>query len=441
MKMMNDKWKHTINKLETKGYEAFLVGGAVRDIIMGKTPDDADIATNATPDEVKEVFSEYTTIDTGIKHGTVTVIFDGIPFEITTYRTEEGYSDGRHPDNVSFTKNIKDDLSRRDFTMNSIAFSPDLGFVDPYGGKYDIKNKTIRCVGKSTERFIEDSLRILRAIRFSSVLGFEIEKETEKAMFECRELLTKVSCERVYTELTKLLCGKNVRQVLMKYSDIIAVVIPEIQAMKGFNQHNFHHKYDLLGHTATVTQNIAAKSHLRLAAFLHDVAKPLCMSFDEKGVGHFYGHPSLSAKIADDILRRLKSDNRTREAVVTLIKLHDNPIDESERIIKRKLRSIGSDMLFDLIELQRADTSGLADEFHSRYAHFDNLIALTENILIQEDCFSLKDLDINGNDITALGYQGRIVGEILNILLDAVIDGKAENIKEQLIDYIKRNGL
>ncbi len=441
MKMMSDKWKHIINKLETKGYEAFLVGGAVRDIIMGKTPDDTDITTNATPDEIKEVFSGYTTIETGIKHGTVTVLFDGTPFEITTYRTEEGYSDGRHPDNVSFTKNIKDDLSRRDFTMNSIAFNPGTGFVDPFDGESDIKNKIIRCVGKPAERFTEDSLRILRALRFSSVLGFQIEDETEKAMFDCCELLSNVSAERVFIELTKLLCGKNVKQVLMKYSDIVSVIIPEIKTMKGFNQHNFHHKYDLLGHTATVTQNISPQVHLRLAAFLHDVAKPLCMSFDEKGVGHFYGHPSLSAKIADDILRRLKSDNRTRESVVTLIKLHDNPIDESERIIKRKLRSIGRDMLFDLIELQRADTSGLADEFHSRYTHFDNLIALTENILIQEDCFSLKNLNINGNDIKALGYQGRKIGEILNILLDAVIDGKAENRKEQLIEYIKRNGL
>ncbi len=441
MKNLNENWKLIINKLETKGYEAYLVGGAVRDIIMNKTPSDVDITTNATPVEMKEVFSEYTTIDTGIKHGTVTVIFDGTPFEITTYRTESGYSDGRHPDLVSFTKDIKDDLSRRDFTMNSIAFSPDSGFVDPYGGKYDIKNKTIRCVGKPTERFTEDSLRILRALRFSSVLGFQIEDETEKAMFDCCELLSNISTERVFTELTKLLCGKNVKQVLMKYSDIIAVIIPEIKAMKGFNQHNFHHKYDLLGHTATVTQNISPKVHLRLAAFLHDIAKPLCMSFDDNGVGHFYGHPSLGAKIADDILRRLKSDNRTRESVVTLIKLHDNPIEESERIIKRKLRTIGKDMLFDLIELQCADTSGLADEYHTRYTHFDRLAALTENILRKEECFSLKNLDINGNDVTELGYQGRKVGKILNTLLDAVIDGKAENSKEQLIEYIKRNGL
>lgn len=441
MKMLNENWKHIINKLENNGYEAFLVGGAVRDIIMSKLPDDADITTNATPDEVKKVFSQYTVIDTGIKHGTVTVVLNTTPFEITTYRTEEGYSDGRHPDIVYFTKNITDDLSRRDFTMNSIAFNPGTGFVDPFDGESDIKNKTIRCVGKPIERFTEDSLRILRALRFSAVLGFEIESETEKAMYDCCKLLINVSSERIYTELTKLLCGNNIRQVLMKYSDIISVVIPEIKAMKGFNQHNFHHKYDLLGHTATVTQNIPAKVHLRLAAFLHDVAKPLCMSFDEKGIGHFYGHPSLGAKIADDILRRLKSDNKTREAVVTLIKLHDNPIEESEKIIKRKLRSIGKDMFYDLIELQRADTSGLADEFHTRYEHFDNLVILTEDILKQEECFSLKNLRINGNDIMNLGYKGRRVGEILNILLDAVIDGKTENSKEQLVEYIKRNGL
>lgn len=441
MKNLNDNWKHIINKLETNGYEAYLVGGAVRDIIMKKTPNDTDITTNATPEEVKKVFCEHSTIDTGLKHGTVTLIIEEIPFEITTYRTESGYSDGRHPDLVLFSKNIRDDLSRRDFTMNSIAFNQNVGFIDPFNGISDIKNKTIRCVGNPTERFTEDSLRILRALRFSSVLGFEIEEETEKALYDCRELLSNISPERVYIELTKLLCGKNVRTVLMKYSDVIAIVVPEIKAMKGFNQHNFHHKYDLLGHTATVTQNISPKVHLRLAAFLHDVAKPLCMSFDKDDVGHFYGHPSLGAKIADEILRRLKSDNRTREAVTTLIKLHDNPIEESERIIKRKLRTIGKDMLFDLIELQRADTSGLADEFHTRFEHFDKLIALTESIVTQEECFSLKNLDINGNDIIALGYQGRKVGDILNILLDEVIDGKTENSKEKLIEYIKRNGL
>lgn len=441
MKNINDNWKHIINKLETDGYEAYLVGGAVRDIIMNKNPNDADITTNATPLEVKEVFSEHTTIDTGIKHGTVTVIFEGTPFEVTTYRTESNYSDGRHPDKVTFSKNINDDLSRRDFTMNSIAFNLESGFVDPFDGQKDIENEIIRCVGNPAERFAEDSLRILRAMRFSSVLGFRIEEETERAMFDCRELLKNVSCERVYTELTKLLCGINVSQVLIKYSEIIAVVIPEIKDMKGFNQHNFHHKYDLLGHTAAVTQNIYPKVHLRLAAFLHDVAKPLCMSFDEDNVGHFYGHPSMGAKIADEILKRLKSDNRTREAVITLIKLHDNPIEESERIIKRKLRTIGKDLLFDLIELQRADTSGLADEFHTRFEHFDRLITLTEKIITQEECFSLKNLDINGNDIIALGYYGKKIGEILNILLDAVIDGKTENNKEQLIEYIKRNGL
>ncbi len=437
MENINYKWKHIIKLLETNGYEAYLVGGAVRDIIMKKQPDDADITTNATPDQIKDVFSEYTTIDTGIKHGTVTVVYNKEPYEITTYRTEKGYSDGRHPDNVSFTKNINEDLSRRDFTMNSIAYNPQKGFADPFCGEQDIKNHIIRCVGNPAERFTEDSLRILRALRFSSVLGFQIEEETEKAMHKCCKLLSNVSPERVYVELTKMLCGKNIRQVLMKYSDIISAVIPEIKAMKGFNQHNFHHKYDLLGHTATVTQNISPAVHLRLAAFLHDVAKPLCMSFDENGTGHFYRHPSLGAKAADEILRRLKCDNKTREAVVTLIKLHDNPIEESERIIKRKLRTIGKDMLFDLIELQRADTSGLADEFHSRFEHFDKLEALTADILKREECFSLKDLDINGNDIIKLGYQGKKVGEILNGLLDAVIDGKAENSKAQLIEYVK----
>lgn len=439
MKSLNEKAIFVIDKLNSRGFDAYLVGGAVRDLIMGKEPKDTDITTSALPQQTEDVFSDYPVIETGIKHGTVTLLLDHTPIEITTFRTESGYSDGRHPDKVDFTKDIALDLLRRDFTMNSIAYCPQKGLVDPFCGKKDINAKIIRCIGEPKERFTEDSLRILRAMRFSSVLGFTVEEETEKAMFDCKNLLCNISVERIYVELIKLLCGKNVRDVLLKYSDILAVVIPEVKAMKGFDQHNFHHKYDLLGHTAKVTESIVPVPHLRLAAFLHDIAKPNCMTFDEDGIGHFYGHPALGAKMADEILSRLRCDNETREKVIKLIKHHDNPIEESERIIRRKLRSIGKDLLLDLIALQKADTMGLANEFQYRHKHFSTLTEMTENILEQEQCFSLKDLAVNGHDMIELGFIGREIGEKLDMLLEAVIDEKLENKKDCLIAELKKH--
>ena len=438
MVFLSEKADFIINRLNKHGFRAFIVGGAVRDILMGKEPTDTDITTDALPEETKAVFSDYNVIETGIKHGTVTVVIDSTPVEITTFRTEGAYSDGRHPDSVSFTRNIEDDLSRRDFTMNSIAYNSTDGITDPFGGAKDIKMGVIRCVGNPGLRFTEDSLRILRAMRFSSVLGFEIEKETSEAMLCCRELLKNVSAERIYTELTKMLCGKNIKSVLLKYADIFAVIIPDIGKMQSFNQHNFHHKYDLLGHTAAVTESIEPVHHLRLAALLHDIGKPYCMSFDEAGVGHFYKHPSIGADIADKILRNLKADNSTREKVIKLIKWHDTPIEESERIIKRKLRSMGEEMLYDLIRLKRADTKGLADEFHIRSEHFDRLEQIISDVIEKQQCFSLKDLAINGNDAASLGFKGKSIGNALNFALEAVMDG-TENSYEVLIRLIKEN--
>lgn len=436
MVKLDSKALFVIDKLNESGFDAYLVGGAVRDMIMGKEPKDTDIATSALPHQTEEVFRDFPIIETGLKHGTVTLLLEHTPIEITTFRTESTYTDGRHPDKVDFTTDIAKDLSRRDFTMNSIAYCPKKGFVDPFGGKSDIEKGIIRCVGVPKERFTEDSLRILRAMRFSSVSGFKIEEETQKAMHECKELLSNISVERIFSETVKMLCGKNVKDVLLNYSDILAVAIPEIGRMKGFDQHNFHHKYDLLEHTAVVTESIAPSVHLRLSAFLHDVAKPYCMSFDEKGVGHFYGHPALGAKMAEDILNRLKCDNETKEKVIKLIKLHDNPIEKSERIVKRKLRSIGKDLLFDLIALQKADTMGLSDEFQSRHEHFRILTEMTQRIISEEQCFSLKDLAVNGHDLIKLGFKGKEIGEKLCELLEAVIDGKIENEREVLLQSL-----
>ncbi len=436
MKILSDKANFVIEKLEKSGFEAFAVGGCIRDILMGIPAHDYDITTNATTDEIKKVFSDCKTIDTGIKHGTVTVLIEKEPFEITTYRLESTYTDNRHPDKVIFTKRLTDDLSRRDFTVNSIAYCPLKGFVDPFDGKSDTEKKIIRAVGKAEERFREDSLRILRGLRFASVLGFEIESETKEAMISCRHLIKNISRERVFTELSKLLCGENVRSVLTEFADVFAEVIPEIKDMKGFEQHNFHHIYDVLTHTAVVIESTPPLLHLRLAALFHNVAKPYCFSLDEEGTGHFYAHASKSALIAEKRLTELRCDNKTKEAIIRLIKAHDTPIEESERIIMRRLNSMGEELFFDLIKLKRADTAGLAPEFHSRSEHFDRLEETAREILEKEECFSLKSLEVNGNDMIELGFKGREIGERLNFLLEAVIEGKVKNERDELLKFI-----
>ncbi len=439
MKLLSKQALAIIEQLHSCGYEAYAVGGCTRDMLMGRENHDTDITTSATPEEIKKVLSSFRNIDTGIKHGTVTVIIDGIPFEVTTYRTEKGYSDGRHPDEVIFTRSLEEDLKRRDFTVNSIAYCPEKGFADPFGGREDIERKIIRCVGKPKERFTEDSLRILRGLRFASVLGFEIEKNTADAMRECKELLNIVSKERIFSELSKLLCGENVRDILVNYSDILEVVLPEIKGMKDFDQHNYHHIYDILEHTAAVTESIPPVPHLRFAALFHDCGKTDCFSKDENGTGHFYSHPSISSRKANEALLRLKSDTKTREAVVKLVKVHDTPIEESERIIKKRLRSMGEELFFDLVKLQRADTKGLAPKFHCRESHFDTLEKMAKQIIADEECFSIKDLKINGNDLINKGFIGKEIGNALASALEAVIDEKVKNEKEELLAFCIKN--
>lgn len=439
MKILCDGADYIINKLMKSGFEAFAVGGCVRDLIMNIPADDYDITTNATTEEIQAVFSQERIIETGIKHGTVTVMIDSVGYEVTTYRLESTYSDNRHPDKVIFTRKLSDDLSRRDFTMNSIAYNEKLGFVDLFGGREDIEKKLIRCVGVPDERFGEDALRILRALRFSSVLGFEIEDETKASILRNRRLIKNISRERIFTEISKLLCGKDVRRVLTEFSEVLGEIIPEINAMKGFNQHNFHHIYDVLTHTAVVTESIAPVIHLRLAALFHDIAKPFCFSLDENGTGHFYSHATKSTEITERALTELKCDNKTKETVLRLIKAHDAPIEESERIIKRRLGSMGQELFFDLIRLQRADTAGLAPEFAERNAHFDRLEEIAKDILEKDECFSLKHLVIKGEDIIELGFSGREIGKVLNALLEAVIDNKVENKREKLIEYAVNN--
>ena len=439
MLFIPEKAETIFELLQTKGYECFLVGGCVRDMIMGIAPHDIDITTNATPDEVKAVFSDFHTLDIGIKHGTVTVMNDGEPIEITTYRKESTYSDGRHPDAVTFSRNIRDDLSRRDFTTNAIAYSPSTGIVDPFGGMNDIENKILRCVGNPVERFEEDSLRILRGLRFASVLGFSIDKATEEAMYSCRELINIVSPERIFTEISKLLCGKNAGEIISRYSDILAVALPEIKDMKGFEQHNFHHIYDVLNHTAKVVDSVYPAVDLRFAALFHDCGKPDCFSIDENGVGHFYSHASISAQKAKEALTRLRCDNATKEKVVKLVKIHDTPIEPDSKTVKKKLQKYGEEIFFDLIKLQRADNMGLSPEFLYRQETYDKLEEIARQVIEENQCFSLKDLAVGGRDMISLGLKGKDIGTALDELLKAVIEEKCANDKESLMLYYHKN--
>lgn len=428
-----------ISILEEAGFEAYIVGGCVRDMLMGKEINDIDITTNASPEETKQAFSHLRTIDTGIKHGTVTVIIEHYPVEITTYRIDIGYSDGRHPDSVAFTRSLHEDLARRDFTVNAIAYNPKTGIIDPFDGEYDIKNMIMRCVGDATRRFTEDSLRILRGLRFSATLGFTLEAETMYAATECRHLLKNVSAERIYTELSKMLCGKDIRRVLLTYPEIFEEILPEVRRMNGFNQKNFHHIYDVWAHTAAVTASIEPVPHLRFAALLHDCGKPDCFSIDSDGVGHFYKHARKSTDKAEAALIRLKSDNFTKARVTQLIKLHDTPIDPDEKVIKKKLGKYGEELFFDLIRLQRADNMGQSPDFRFRQEIYNQIEAIARGILESNQCFSLKDLAIKGNDLSAFGLKGREIGEALGILLNAVIDGKVENTNDALSEYYHTN--
>ena len=434
-----DEVKTAISTLAANGFEAYIVGGCVRDSLLGDKPKDYDITTSAEPEEVEKIFSNYRVIETGIKHGTVTVLINKMPLEITTFRIDSDYSDNRHPTNVTFTKSLEEDTARRDFTMNALAYNDERGICDFYGGSEDIKNKIIRCVGDSNQRFNEDALRIMRAIRFSSVLGFKIEDNTKRAIFQNKELLKNISSERIANELVKLLCGENVRKVLLEYIDVLGVVIPELLPMKGFDQRNIHHIYDILEHTAVAVENIEPTPILRLTALFHDIGKPKCF-FMKNGEGHFYGHSEVGAKMTENILSRLKFDNNTKNTVTKLVKIHDVQIEETEAAVKRCMNKHTSEIFFMLLKMKRADTLAQSPICRDRLEYLDRLEKTAREIIAQNACFSLKDLTINGSDLIEMGFKpGREIGVILKNLLDEVIGGKLPNKKEELIKFTKEN--
>ena len=433
--------KTAVELLKNSGFEAFLIGGSVRDFIMGLPIGDIDITTNATPTQVKEVFSDFRVIETGIKHGTVTVLIDNEPLEITTYRNESTYSDNRHPDSVTFSKSLSDDVVRRDFTMNAIAYDFSYGFRDHVNGIDDIKNQTIRCIGDAETRFREDALRILRALRFSSVLGFSIEESTKSAIHKCKDLLHNISAERIRDEFTKLICGKNVYAVLQEFSDVISVFIPEIKHCIGFEQKNRHHCYDVYTHTLKAVEISRPDITIRLSLFFHDIGKPIVAHFDENGEQHYYGHPKKSAELTEEIMTRLRFDNETKNKVVNFVALHDSPITVNnntypdKKRLKKIMSKIGKEEIFNLIHIKYCDNSAQNPEYFRGEDFYNSAYSMIDEIISQQECFSIKDLKINGNDLTKMGYKGKQIGETLNTLLDLVINEKLRNDPLELCDY------
>ena len=428
-----------LDLLAAAGYEAYLVGGAVRDYVReNRQGKDWDITTSALPEEVERVFAGYRLIETGLKHGTVTVVIDGEPLEITTYRVDGSYSDHRRPDSVSFTRSLREDVERRDFTMNALAYNPSAGVVDLVGGVKDIEAKILRCVGDPDRRFQEDALRILRALRFASVLGLEIESATAEAANKNKALLKEIAAERIKVELTKMLCGEGIKEVLVNYSDILAVVMPELEPMFGFEQQNPHHNSDVWYHTVKVVTNAPAEPVMRWTALLHDVGKPHCFSLDEQGIGHFFGHASKSTVIADELLQRLRFDNATRERITLLVKNHDTPLPSDERGVKRLMNRLGSEAALQIVNIHRADTAGQHPDCAYRYAEFDEVKAMMQKVLDEQACFSVKNLAINGNDILMKGLRGKAVGDALQRALNAVMDGETLNEKNELLAFVDR---
>ncbi len=426
-----------LTRLEQSGFTAWLVGGCVRDSLLGQTPKDWDIATSALPEQVMALFADHRVAETGLPHGTVTVILDQMPVEVTTYRIDGGYQDGRHPDHVVFTDDIHRDLKRRDFTINAFAYHPARGVLDDFGGKVDLDRRVIRAVGDPTTRMQEDALRILRGLRFAATLDCTVDPDTAHAFATQKERLGNIAPERIREELTKLLCGKAVGRVLTDYADILAVVIPEITPMIGFDQQNPHHHLDVWLHTLAALQESPSDPILRLALLFHDIGKPSQFSVDEKGVGHFYGHPAISEQIAESVLTRLRFDRRTIDAVTSLVRWHDSDILPEAKSVKRWLNRLGETGLRQLLAVKWADRGATAYRYENR-----SVLTLVEQkmeeILRQGSCFTRAGLAIDGNDLLALGVAaGPALGELLDQLLSEVIDEKLPNRADLLLRRAK----
>ena len=427
-----------MDRLETAGFPTYAVGGCVRDMWLGLIPQDYDLCTAALPEQTEAVFADHDLVLAGKKHGTVGVITPDGVVEITTFRTEGGYGDNRHPDWVKFVPDIREDLARRDFTVNAMAWSPLRGFADPFGGQADLQAGILRAVGDPATRFQEDSLRILRGVRFAVRFNLRPESATVQAMESLAPLMENLARERVFDELCKLLPLVNAL-TLKTFGPILAAVIPELQPMLGFDQHSPHHAYDLFTHTAYVVEHTPPQLALRWAALLHDTGKVTTFTQDDNGRGHFYGHAKESAAFADQILRRLKAPTALREEVVTLIELHMTKLEPEKKVLRRWLSRLGAPMLDQLLTLQKADMRSKGPNIKEEYKQFDRTQAVLDEISAENACLTLKDLAVNGNDLIALGYAGKAIGAALNRLLELVLDEQLPNQKESLLNFIREN--
>lgn len=433
-----DKIRWIIAQLETAGYEAYAVGGCVRDSLLGREPSDWDVTTSAKPQQVKALF--HHTIDTGIQHGTVTVMLGHEGFEVTTYRIDGEYEDSRHPKEVVFTANLIEDLKRRDFTINAFAYNDRSGIVDAFDGMGDLDKGIIRCVGNASERFGEDALRMLRAVRFSAQLGFTIAEDTRSAIRELVPNLQNISAERIQVELVKLLLSDHPDYMRDAYSlGITGIVLPELDTAFATAQHNPHHQYTVGEHLMQTLLHIRADRSLRIAALLHDIGKPSVRTTDEEGVDHFHGHVEVSEQMAVDILKRLKFDNDTIDHVRKYVRYHDYKPEPDVRSVRRAINKTGAEYFGQIMEIRRADT--LAQSSYQReekLARIDEIERLYAEIMEKNQCVSLKTMEITGNDLIALGVpRGKQIGEILNRLLDEVLQDPQNNVHEYLMEKAK----
>ena len=421
-----------IKMLERAGYTAYAVGGCVRDGMLGRTPKDYDLCTNAKPEEIAKVFDGYELVKNGEKHGTVGVVVDQTLYEITTYRTEGGYEDSRHPDWVEFVDNVCDDLARRDFTVNAMAFNPAVGYIDPYGGQSDLFGRTLRAVGDPQKRFTEDALRILRGVRFACRFRLVPQKDTLKEMIALAPTMDRLASERVFSELNEILCHIDEGDLLL-YKDVLLQVLPELAPCVNFCQHSRHHRYDVLRHTEQVLCNLPADAPLRWAALLHDISKPQTFARDEKGEGHFHGHAAESARVAEQILLRLKAPAALREEVVTLIAHHMDLLTPEKPLLRRRLSKYGEPLLKKMIDLQTADRIATGYKKEKHLQDRQKLLGVLKKLTKEEGRLEVKDLAIDGHDLIALGFtEGPQIGQVMNHLLQQVLDGKLPNDHETL---------
>lgn len=433
-----EKVQYVIAQLEAAGFEAYAVGGCVRDSLLGRVPNDWDVTTSAKPQQVKAVFGH--TIDTGIQHGTVTVMLGREGFEVTTYRIDGEYEDSRHPKEVVFTANLTEDLKRRDFTINAFAYNDRSGIVDAFDGMADLEQGVIRCVGEASERFGEDALRILRAVRFSAQLGFSIAQETRDAAAVLAPNLEHISAERIQAELVKLLVSDNPDYMRDAYAlGITRVILPELDAAFATPQHNPHHQYTVGEHLMQTMLHVRADKSLRIAALLHDIGKPAVRTTDEAGTDHFHGHVEESERMAADILKRLKFDNDTMAKVQKYIRYHDCKPDANARSVRRAVNRIGAEYFAQVLAIRRADTLAQSSyERAQKLAHIDAIEALYAEIMQKKECISLRTLAVTGNDLIALGVPtGKRIGAILNQLLDEVLQNPEHNTRAFLMEKAK----